>query len=222
MAKILWRLEGATDISLHAPARLAQGLRLHLQHTELTGVLMQLGEQQQAYLAAAACAGCAYGRCAPGCYVELLRRLLRASFTSATLAPVAGGLARRPYRRVALAWPTAHAQPLSQLRLIAWADARLVVRWRGVAGAALLAVGADGPEPASTLRAIGWTAWSLPPRPGAWMANSPLPRTLPFLRACPHTPMLLWPQSIPDTPQPEPPFEEQAEPNARLDAVLER
>src|SRR5262245_10097705 len=69
----LWRLDGATAATLAEPVRLVQGLRLHLEHTELTTVLMQLGDQQQAYIAAAGCEGCIHGRCTPGCYVELLR-----------------------------------------------------------------------------------------------------------------------------------------------------
>ena len=107
MTRTLWRLDGAHATTLAEPIRLAQGLRLHLEHTELTTVLMQLGDQQQAYIGATGCEGCAHGRCTPGCYVELLRRLLRACFDASTLCAVAGGLARRPYRRVALAWPTA-------------------------------------------------------------------------------------------------------------------
>src|SRR5260370_41393607 len=129
--RILWRLDGATDATLIQPARLEQGLRLHLQHTELTTVLMQIGDQQQAYVVIQGCEGCAHGRCTPGCYVELLRRLLRVCFDACTLRPVAGGLAKRPYHRAALVWPTAKAEPLAGLSLAAWSEARLIVHWRG-------------------------------------------------------------------------------------------
>jgi hypothetical protein len=198
MTKTLWRLDGATDATLVQPLRLEQGLRLHLQHTELTTVLMQIGEQQQSYVAIQGCEGCAHGRCTPGCYVELLKRLLRVCFDAGTLRAVTGGLATRPYRRVALAWPTAKAAPLARMALASWSEARLIVQWRGpqrqISSAALLAVGADGPDPASVLRAIGWQAWTLPGAVGPKLANSALPPSLPFPRAWPHAPTLLWPE----------------------------
>ena len=99
MTRSLWRLDGATDATLVQPVRLHQGLRLHLEHTELTTMLMQIGEQQQAYISVGGCEGCTHGRCTPGCYVELLRRLLRVCFDACTLSAVVGGLATRPYRR---------------------------------------------------------------------------------------------------------------------------
>jgi hypothetical protein len=198
MTRSLWRLDGATAATLAEPERLVQGLRLHLEHTELITVLMQLGDQQHAYIGAAGCEGCAHGRCTAGCYVELMRRLLRACFDACTLRVVTGGLATRPYRRVVLAWPTAQAEPLAGVRLAAWPDARLIIHWRGtqrqIACAALLAVGSDGPNPAVTLRAAGWHAWSLPGRLGPKLANSLYPPALPFPRAWPHAPALLWPQ----------------------------
>ena len=216
--RLLWRLDGATDATLIQPARLEQGLRLHLQHTELRTVLMQIGAQQQAYVAVQGCEGCAHGRCTPGCYVELLRRLLRVCFDACTLRAVAGGLATRPYRRVALAWPTAKAEPLASLALASWPETRLMVQWCGtqrqVSSAALLAVGVDGPDPASALRAIGWQAWALPGAVGPKLANSALPPSLPFPRAWPHAPTLLWPEeaasndrsAMQDAPSEDPPF----------------
>ena len=59
--RTLWRLDGAT-VPLAQPDRLEQGLRLHLQHAELTAVLMRIGDQQQAYVALQGCAGCVQGR----------------------------------------------------------------------------------------------------------------------------------------------------------------
>jgi len=197
--RILWRLDGATDATLIQPARLEQGLRLHLQHTELTTVLMQIGDQQQAYVSVGGCEGCAHGRCMPGCYAELLRRLLRVCFDACALRPVASGLSKRPYRRAALAWPTAKAEPLACLSLAAWSEARLIVHWRGtqhqISSAALLAVGADGPDPASALRAIGWQTWALPGALGPKLANITSASALPFPRAWPHAPTLLWSRS---------------------------
>ena len=87
----LWRLDGATAATLVQPVRLEQGLRLHIAHTELTMVLMQIGDQQQAYIGVGGCDGCTHGRCVPGCYVELLKRLLQVCFDACTLRAVAGG-----------------------------------------------------------------------------------------------------------------------------------
>jgi len=196
--RTLWRLEGATDATLLQPDWLERGVRLHIGHTALTTVLMQIGAQQQGYVGLGGCDGCAYERCTPGCYVELLRRLLRVCFDGGALRAVAGGLARRPYRRVALAWPTNKAVPLADLSLTPWPEARLIVQWRGtaeqIACAALLAVGAEGPQPAVMLRQAGWQAWALPKALGIRLANSAFPRRLPFVRPWPHMPSLLWPQ----------------------------
>ena len=217
MANTIWRLEGATDTSLVQPLRFEQGLRLHLQHTELTTVLMQIGAQQQAYVRVNGCEGCAHGRCLPGCYVELLRRLVRICFDSCALRPVAGGLAKRPYCRVVLAWPIAKAAPVADLSLSPWSEARLSVQWRGsnqqIAGAAMLAVGADGPDPAQALRSTGWKAWTLPKSLGLKLANSAVPSALPFPRAWPHAPALLWPRP------PAPDSQEQTEDTLAEDSL---
>ena len=117
-------------------------------------------------------------------------------FDACTLRPVAGGLAKRPYRRVALAWPTVKAEPLACLSLAAWSEARLIVHWRSsnrqIACAALLAVGEDGPDPAQALRSSGWKAWTLPKSLGPKLANNALPSALPFPRAWSQAPTLMW------------------------------
>ena len=194
----LWRLDGATAATLVQPVRLEQGLRLHIAHTELTMVLMQIGDQQQAYIGVGGCDGCTHGRCVPGCYVELLKRLLQVCFDACTLRAVAGGLATRPYRRAVLAWPTAKVEPLANMPLAPWREARLIVHWRGtqrqISSVVLLAVGADGPDPAAVLRAAGWRAWALPGALGPKLANSASLPTLPFPRAWRHAPALLWPE----------------------------
>jgi hypothetical protein len=173
-------------------------LRLHLEHTDLATILMQIGGQQHAYISAAGCEGCAYERCVPGCYVELLRRLLRACFDTCTLRAIPGGLTKRPYHRAAIAWPTTKADPLIGVPLAPWPEARLVVHWRGrrrqVLAAALLAVGEDGPDPALFLRAAGWRTWALPKALLPAFAQSAPPAAIPFPRGWPHAPALLWQQ----------------------------
>lgn len=196
--RTLWRLDGASDTTLAQPLRLEQGLRLHLQHTELITVLMQIGALQQSYISLGGCEGCAHGRCMPGCYVELLRRLLRVCFDACTLRAVAGGLAKRPYRRAVLAWPTAKAEALTHLSLAAWLETRLSIQWRAaqrqVTCAALLAVGEDGPDPAQALRSFGWKTWTLPKSLGPKLANNTLPSPLPFPGVWSQAPTLLWPR----------------------------
>jgi hypothetical protein len=87
---------------------------------------------------------------------------------------------------------------LAGLSLASWSEARLIVQWRGtqrqVSSAALLAVGADGPDPAAALRSVGWQAWALPGAMGPKLANRARPPLLPLPRAWPHAPALLWPQ----------------------------
>ncbi|NTV65694.1 MAG: hypothetical protein HGA65_19475, partial [Oscillochloris sp.] len=159
----LWRLDGA--LPPH-PAVLTDGLRLHLAHAPLTTVLVQIGDRRQSYVALAGCAGCTYDRCAPGCRVELLRRLLQQIAPAVCLHRVARGLATRPYTRVVLATPGSRPQPLDAALLAAWPEARLILTWRSARGrlavGALLAVGADGPSPAVVLRGRGWRTWPMP------------------------------------------------------------
>lgn len=167
----LLRLEGATLERLRDPERLAAGLLLHLAHAPLHTLLIQIEGAQRAYVALDGCDGCQRGRCAPGCRVELLRRLVRAAFDSGRLEPVPRGLATRAYRQVGLAVPRPLAMPLDGDVLAPWASARLAVRWQAgahgdiVASAVLAAEEAD-PSPAAQLKAYGWTALPVPLLPG--------------------------------------------------------
>lgn len=193
MTQTLWRLAGPAPGNLE---QLEQGLRLHLTHTALLSVLMQIGDRQQTYLRTEGCDGCAHGRCAPGCYAELLRRLLTACGAPDALQPIADDLALRPYRQVAFAWPTADAQPLPSVLLAPWGEARLQIEWRWSAGAiacmAMLAVDDTGPAPDQVLRERGWTAWTQTNRATLWLAHWPMLGLLP-VRRWPHAPLLLWP-----------------------------
>jgi hypothetical protein len=168
MPLTLWRLEGATTEFLPDATGLAAGLRLHLAHAPLTSTLVQIGDVQRAYVALDGCGGCLRGRCEPGCRVELLRRLLRASLDGATLQTVPRGLAACPYARVALAWPGRNARPPAGAILAAWEEARLSIHWqRGpratITVSALLATGVGEGDPARILTELGWNALPLPP-----------------------------------------------------------
>jgi hypothetical protein len=197
MPTTLWRLEGATTEFLHDATGLAAGLRLHLAHAPLTSTLVQIGDVQRAYVALDGCGGCLRGRCEPGCRVELLRRLLRASLDGATLQAVLRGLAARLYTRVALAWPGRNAHPLAGDILAAWEEARLSIHWqRGpratITASALLANGAGEGDPARVLAEHGWNALPLPPRLLSRIESGSLP-LLKVGRLWHHEPALLLP-----------------------------
>lgn len=191
----LWRLNGAAPgLALADPEALPTGLRRHLRTAWLVTCLVQIRSRQQAYVGLVGCPGCAHGRCEAGCRVESLRRTLRAAAHPLALSPVRRGLAARPYTRHIVATPTRHARPLPPAVLLPWAEARLTVtlrpgpRGRLLVGAAL-SVGADGPDPAATLRHLGWRAWR------GWRAGAPDFPSAPQLRVWPYPgpPWLLLP-----------------------------
>lgn len=200
----LWRLcDTELQTSLIEPAELAAGLQLHIAHAALDSVVMRIGTAQQRYLVMTSCAGCAHGRCVPGCRVEMFRRLLLRHTPALTLQHIAGGLATRPYTRVVIALPARRVQLHSDL-LTPWPEARLVVSWRrgkrsAVLASALLIVGPEGPDPGPVLREYGWQPWPVPSALGLRWACAPIPPTLPYGRPCPAAPTLL----LPSTGQPE-------------------
>lgn len=194
----LWRLDRATVDSATRPDRLADGLRLHVQHAPLLAVLVCAGAHRRAFVATSGCAACAQKRCDPGCRGELLRRLVAALIPAGRLV-ASGGLAARPYRRAAIAWPTGQAQPIPASALAGWEEARLTLHWSGARGAvsaaAALAAGADGPDPSAVLASLGWSAWALPSPLVAAVAAPPIPRRLPAHRPWHGAPALLLPDS---------------------------
>jgi hypothetical protein len=208
MTRTLWRLSGAAPTMMTQPQRLVEGLRLHLAQAALLTVLVQIGEQQRAYLALTGCPGCSRGQCQPGCSVDRLRQLLQTCFATVALHPVASGLAHRPYHHAVVAVPCWNAQPPDGSMLLPWPEARLQIQWlpgrtRTLRAALVFAVGGDGPDPASILKTRGWQP--------LWFRSLLAPRaaitSFPTLRSVGrHTrldPSLLLPGST-STPAPEP------------------
>ncbi len=202
--RILCRVDGVTAQTLIHPDNLALGMRGHLEHdADLISVLMQIQSQQRTYVLLDGCPGCLYRRCRPGCRVLLFGRTLRAAGGSpTTLVPITEGLAPRCYTRMALAWPRRHAPMLTADLLHPYPEARLLLHWRHrrlprptLTLAALLMVGADGPDPADPLRTAGWWARSLPPACHA-LWTTPTPRGLFPGTAWRGDPSLLLPQDI--------------------------
>lgn len=196
---LLWRLNDAAEATLTAGDKLKRGLRTHLLHAPLRTTLMQIGLSQQSYVSVAPCTGCVQNRCEAGCPVELLRRLLHATFDGATLTLVKRGLSDRAYTRAFQLWPQVDALPLDGTLLHHWSEAQLSLDWRRVAvttkplrARALLLTSADGPDPLPLLRARHWEGAPLPAwlrrlgldwRKAAWRQS----------RSWIHTPYLLLP-----------------------------
>src|ERR671932_731623 len=94
----------------------------------VTSLLVQIGEEQAAYVIQAGCSGCLIDRCVPGCRVDLLRRVLAVGYAESGLTLVRHGLIPRPYTRAVVAWPAGgRAQPLDASVLQGWAQARLAL-----------------------------------------------------------------------------------------------
>lgn len=198
----LWRLTRSNSRPLPADVTaLADGFQLHVAHAAIESILVQIGAEQQSYVAMRGCGGCTRGRCEPGCHVDMFQRLFARHGSGLALQHVADGLASRPYTRAVLALPGREPQLHSQL-LHAWPDARLVVSWRpgkrqGVQTAALLLVGADGPSPGRVLREHGWQPWPLHRMLGRRWVYRPIPPALPLTFPQRGTPTLLLPARRP-------------------------
>ena len=160
--RTIWRIDGMTATTAIDHDRLAPGLRLHVAHSPLTTVAMQIGDRQQCYVMLDGCSGCLTEQCRIGCRAALFRRLLATCMVGVDLCAVAPpqGFARRPYRRGVLARPGPDAQPLDTTLLYPWNEARLLVHWtstqRAIRSSALLLTSAEAPDPAAQLRAAGW------------------------------------------------------------------
>jgi hypothetical protein len=110
--------------------------------------------------------------------------------------PPPQGLACRPYTRGIFVWPDAHSTPCAST-LDDWSDARLIVHWRRygalICGSALALASADGPDPATTLRAHHWRTIALPPWMVTRWSQAATPPALPFGAPWRHPLFLLFP-----------------------------
>jgi len=184
--RTLWRIAGPTEPTAIDHARLAAGMQLHVIHSPLTTVTMQIDVQQRSYLVLEGCAGCLHDQCRVGCPAALFRRLFQSCVVDATLTAVSlpQGLACRPYTRGGFAWPDMHAQSLDSTLLRPWTDARLMIHWRRygahICGSALLLASADGSDPSSALHERNWHALALPIRMVTRWRQAATPPGLPF------------------------------------------
>jgi hypothetical protein len=198
----LWRIERQADGTPAAVDALAEGLRLHVMHSPLLTVAMQIGDEQRCYLVLEGCASCSGDRCRVGCPAALLRRLIDSQDLGLTLRAVAPpqGLARRPYTRSAFGWPGPGFQPLDSALLSPWTDARLAVYWRrygsAICTSLLLLAGADGPAPRAVLQGHDWHACAAPPLLLQRWRQAALPPVLPFGAPWPGPLFLLLPTAV--------------------------
>lgn len=199
MERLLWRLQGVFTLPSDL-TRFDAGLRLHLEHTDLTTIIAQIGNEQRAYVSGSGCAGCQRGRCLPGCRAELLRRMLRATVGEIDLSLVSAGLAAGRYTQAVLARPTPESRPISGADLGGWEDARLIAYWpqttRGAVATVALLAASDGPDLATLVQEHRWLAHRLPAGIGTRLANSAIPGRLWFGRAWPGPPYLLIPKGL--------------------------
>jgi hypothetical protein len=189
---ISWRLKWDAGIDR---AKLDTGIARHLAVAPLQTMLVQRAGVQRSYLLAPGCASCSggQGRCVPGCYVQLMQRLARAS-GGPRLERINQRL--RAVRIVEALWlmPTPAATPLDATLLPQYADGALVVNARPTSNGttdarALLLCSRDLPEAILQLRERGWRVRVLPPftllLAERWLASTllPLPGYLPGGRA---------------------------------------
>jgi hypothetical protein len=164
-APSLYRLDLTQDCD--DSIKLLRGLRQHLVFADLTSVLMQIGNRQQAYLLVQGCPGCAEDRCVAGCRAALLNRVVMGAFgATSRLSHIPKGLAPRPYARVYTLTPASTATMFEASTLAPWPEARLALHWcRVPKGAPLvagvLAVGEQGPDPVAALAERGWQVRSV-------------------------------------------------------------
>jgi hypothetical protein len=139
------------------------GLTLHLLFQSITLVLVRRNGQTRRYLALEGCRHCRPDGCDHGCPRGLFAQLVRTSLPGVTLAPVSRLVPHPSETHRLAARPTHQAQPLDAAFLANWETGRLICTWsrlrarpQPISVGALLAVSADGPNPARALRSAGW------------------------------------------------------------------
>jgi len=199
--RTIWRIDSMTATTAIDHARLADGLRLHVAHSPLTTVAMQIADRQQCYVVLDGCPGCLTEQCRIGCRAALFRRLLATCIVGVDLSAIAPpqGFARRPYGHGALAQPGPDAQSLDATLLRPWHEARLLVQWtatkRAMRSSALLLTSEEDPDPAAQLRAAGWMPLPLSTRLVLRYFQRSMPPLLPCGSASNHGVNLLMPAS---------------------------
>jgi hypothetical protein len=198
--RTIWRVDMTATTTIDH-SRLADGLRLHVAHSPLTTVAMQIADRQQCYVVLDGCPGCLTEQCPIGCRAALFRRLFATCLVGVDLCAIAPpqGFARRPYRRGALARPGPDAQSLDTTLLHPWHEARLLVHWtstkRAMRSSALLLTSAEAPDPAAQLRAAGWMPLPLSTRLVLHSFQRSMPPLLPWSSATNQGVSLLMPAS---------------------------
>ena len=166
MPPLLWRIEGASA----TPDRdgWQQGIALHLQFQPLTIIRIRRDGLSRRYLALEGCPHCRPDGCDHSCPRALFAQLVRTTLPGIMLAPVTRIVPHTSETRRLAARPTHHAQPLDTAMLAPWEAGRLITTWSRLRAApqpitvgALLAVSADGPDPADVLQAAGWRRGAL-------------------------------------------------------------
>ena len=161
MPPLLWRIEGAST----TPDRdgWQQGLALHLQFQPLTIIRIRRDGLSRRYLVLEGCPHCRPDGCDHACPRALFARLVHTTLPGIMLAPVTRIVPHTSEIRRLAARPTHHAHPLDTAMLAPWEAGRLITTWSRLRAApqpstvgVLLAVSADGPDPARVLQAAGW------------------------------------------------------------------
>lgn len=162
MPQLLWRIAGApADPHLDA---WQQGLTLHLLFQPITLVIAHRNGQSRHYLALHGCPDCRPDGCERVCHRMLFEQLVRTTLPGVTLIPTPRLVPRASESlRVAATPVQGDARLLDAAFLEQWPEGRLAItvsrlqaRPQPVRVGALLAVGGEGPRPASALQSYGW------------------------------------------------------------------
>ncbi len=166
MPPLLWRIEG--ESATPDCDGWQQGIALHLQFQPLTIIRIRRDGMIRRYLALEGCSHCRPEGCDHSCPRALFAQLVRTTLPGIMLAPVTRIVPHTSEIRRLAARPTHHAQPLDTDMLVPWEAGRLITTWsrlragpQPITVGVLIAVSADGPDPARVLQAAGWRGGAL-------------------------------------------------------------